>query len=212
MTAAFIATPQQLAEVPDGTIISWLRINGDPTSEAVAFVRVEHPDCDVLGLCTDPRCPGPTVWISPGGWDPMSIEQADVRFPATVIRWGEVNASEAPVQVQTLETGGSYVRVAALDAAVQLFKGDNAIGWVLPRNGEGPFLDPLFDVAKAFETHLYRDDLADAMNAVVDSGLVGEQAYEAWLDRDRAAAGEPTDVVTGEIAADDEVRYRRDGL
>lgn len=30
-----------LTNVPDGTLITWLRIPGDPTSEAVAFVRHE---------------------------------------------------------------------------------------------------------------------------------------------------------------------------
>lgn len=178
MTTALIASAAELERVPDGTIISWLRIPGDSTSEAVAFVRVEAWRAPMTGET------GRDVWISPGGWDPMSVEQAGVSFPATVIRWGEVAISEEPpVAVGTLDSGGAYTRIAALDAAVQLFRGDSL--YVLPRNGEGPNLQPVLDTAKVFETHLLRDDLADALNATVDCGLVTEeQARRAYQPGD----------------------------
>lgn len=65
-----------LRTLPDGTIISWLRVPGDRTSsEAVAFVRRE--------VSNGSGFPQVDVWISPGGWDPQTIESAGCRFRHT---------------------------------------------------------------------------------------------------------------------------------
>lgn len=120
-----IADAAHLAVVPDGTIISWLRIPGDTTSEAVAFVRRESwriPATEETGV---------DVWISPGGWDPQTIEDAGVNFPATVIRWGDVaveplTGAEIPTLMETLDSGGTWARQAALDAAARVFTGTGA--------------------------------------------------------------------------------------
>jgi hypothetical protein len=178
-----IVDEQHLRVVPDGTIISWLRIPGDPTSEAVAFVRREvetYADCHG----TNPPTLGPTkqrvhVWISPGGWDPQTIASAGVNFPCQVVRWGDVSheliaGAEVPTLMETLDSGGTWARETALKAAVELFSGE-AISWVLPRNGEGPYLQPLLDVAERFEDWLDRDPVADALNATIDGGLVSEE-------------------------------------
>lgn len=96
-----------LRTLPDGTIISWLRIIGDPTSEAVAFVRRE--------VTNESGFPTVDVWISPGGWDPQTIESAGVTFPAHVVRLGEFNpehylGAELPLLSETLANGdGGYL-------------------------------------------------------------------------------------------------------
>lgn len=172
MTAAFITSAAELARVPDGTVISWLRIPGDHTSEAVAFVRHEteqRTDLDGRPMAFGTEAPGElpgmmtTVWISPGGWDPMSIEDAGVNFPATVIRWGEVTVSEEPLgylPALTLDSGGTWAREKALEAAARLF------------TGAGVHVDDsVLRVADRFVGWLKRDDetLAQRLHAAADA-------------------------------------------
>ncbi|AGT12794.1 hypothetical protein PHELEMICH_57 [Mycobacterium phage Phelemich] len=209
MSAAFVASAAELETVPDGTVISWLRIPGDHTSEAVAFVRQEIEQRPCAWSPADGRpinfAETRVTWISPGGWDPMSVEDAGVTFPATVIRWGEVTISEQPspgidhLFSGVLDHGGTWSRETALRAAVELFSAPDATMWVLPRNGEGPNLAPLLQVAEDFQAWLDRDVLAEALNATVSAGLVNEdqahKAFASWLDRDRAADGEPTSII-----------------
>lgn len=121
-----------LNTVPDGTIISWQRIPGDPTSEAVAFVRremsSEHHTACKFNECL---CDGAVVWISPGGWQPMPPDEAGVTYPATVVRWGAFTAEhylggELATLGETLvacEHGGTWAREKALEAAVILYAG-----------------------------------------------------------------------------------------
>ena len=138
---AFITSAADLETVPDGTVISWLRIPGDHTSEAVAFVRreVENMGEGVRGLRH-------VTWISPGGWQPMSVADAGVTFPCQVIRWGEVPASapepplptgdlfadigmdapQLPVYAVPGMNGGTWSRQAALDAAARSWSGVGA--------------------------------------------------------------------------------------
>jgi hypothetical protein len=70
-----------LTNVPDGTLITWLRIPGDPTSEAVAFVRHED-DYETPAAHGGPTR---TTWVSPGGWAPQSPEEAGVTYPCHVV-------------------------------------------------------------------------------------------------------------------------------
>jgi len=168
-----------LRVVPDGTIISWLRIPGDPTSEAVAFVRreVAYPTPEYAAAHPRDTKPEVTVWISPGGWDPQTIASAGVTFPCQVVRWGDVSTElitppEAPLLAETLVHGGTWHREKALECAVRLFAGNEL--YVLPRSGEGPNLAPVLETAKAFEEHLTRDELADYLTATVDCGIVGD--------------------------------------
>ena len=200
---AYIHDEHHLVVVPDGTVISWLRIPGDRTSEAVAFVRREV-DYDTPTVHGGPHA---TVWISPGGWDPMTIEQAGVNFPAHVIRWGDVSqtlitAAEAPALVETLESGGTYLRASALDAAAQVAAGNavNSREWVDP---EGVLAD-----ADKYLEWMQRDPLAEALNegvktwvelpdpedpAVVAQADAAVEAYRAWeSDREGNAEGRPT--------------------
>jgi hypothetical protein len=152
-----------LRVVPDGTIISWLRIPGDPTSEAVAFVRreVAYPTTEYAAAHPRDTKPEVTVWISPGGWDPHTIEQAGVTFPCQVVRWGDVSTElitppEAPLLAETLVSGGTWHREKALECAVRLFSAEAAIHWIVPRNGDGPYFTPLLDAAATFEAWLDR--------------------------------------------------------
>jgi len=121
--SGMIRDSRHLRTLPDGTIISWLRIPGDATSEAVAFVRRE----------VDPE-QGVVVWISPGGWSPHTIEDAGVTFPCEVIRLGAFHpdqypaAEELPVLTEALAEvgeihGGTWAREAALAAAARVYQG-----------------------------------------------------------------------------------------
>ncbi|AEJ94622.1 hypothetical protein FDI63_gp055 [Mycobacterium phage ChrisnMich] len=114
-----------LRTLPDGTIISWLRVPGDRTSEAVAFVRRE--------VSNESGFPQVDVWISPGGWDPQTIESAGVSFPAHVVRFGEFNpehylGAELPLLSETLASGvldhgGTWAREKALECASRVNTG-----------------------------------------------------------------------------------------
>ncbi|QHB37794.1 hypothetical protein I5G63_gp053 [Mycobacterium phage Imvubu] len=189
-----------LAVVPDGTIITWRRIVGDPTSEAVAFVRREVDRYD-------DGSPRVDVWISPGGWDPMTIEQAGVTYPAHVIRWGDVSTEllvgdEVPALVETLDRGGAYNRASALDAAARVAAGNavNSRDWV---DAEAVLID-----ADRYLEWLNRDPLADALNDGIKTCIelpdpespeyqaqadAAVAAYRAWeADREGNAEGVPT--------------------
>lgn len=78
-TGFWLQNRRALESVPDGTIIAWDRIPGDPTSTAIAFVRREIEDGETL------------IWISPGGWDPHSIDEVGIKYPVEIIRWGDVS-------------------------------------------------------------------------------------------------------------------------
>lgn len=201
-----------LAVVPDGTIITWERIPGDPTSEAVAFVRrdVDRWRDDDTGY----EHTTPVVWISPGGWAPQTIESAGVTFPAHVVRWGDVSvtaytAPEVPTLVETLDSGGAWNRGQALECAARVRAGDaaNARDWVTP--------EQVTDMADVFLEWLTRDDDGlrrepvdlEAMLRESDCGIGGTcpaptdaalAAYQAWEDRDQAADGVPTNIVRGD--------------
>ena len=119
-----------LYALADGTLITWLRIPSDPTSHAIAFVNIEHID--------DPDAPEPTVlWISPGGWMPMTPTGADVTYPCVALGTlqeivdgqhmldqmvNDVRPVTLP-EVRTLDVGGSWpsLRVEALKAAAQVW-------------------------------------------------------------------------------------------
>lgn len=125
-----------LERLPDGTIITWLRIPGDETSRAVAFVRAET-------ICVPPKDGRPfdrVVWISPGGWAPMTIDDAGITYPVTVVALGdtpydwrpaephfdvrpELPTFEVP-QFGELMTGGTYPRDHALECAARVAAGD----------------------------------------------------------------------------------------
>ena len=66
-----------LYALADGTLLTWERITGDATSMAIAFVHSEaDPD--------DPEA-DPVLWISPGGWQPVSPMQAGITYPAIAL-------------------------------------------------------------------------------------------------------------------------------
>lgn len=138
---------KQLEDLADGTIITWLRIPGDRTSEAVAFVRVELEYDDGPAGPTATGAAHRVVWISPGGWDPQTIESAGVTFPVVAFtdpsHYDELSAPELltmpdPPQFQELITGGTWPREAALQAAARVFQGD------------GPHADRVLGLADKF--------------------------------------------------------------
>jgi hypothetical protein len=192
-----------LKVVPDGTVISWLRIPGDHTSEAVAFVRRE----------TDPETGKPVIWITPGGWSPHTIESAGVTFPCSVVRWGEFHldtlpASELPMLTETIEEcvhGGTWAREKALECAARVYQGRGFTSGGEARDGLGLLI---LSLAGVFEAYLDPPELTpelptkdctmvpdpDAIEAEADAVA----AYRAWEDRDRAADGEPTSIIRGD--------------
>lgn len=148
-----------LETLPDGTIITWLRIPGDDTSEAVAFVRRE----------TDPVQNGGidhVVWITPGGWQPMSPEEAGINYPCRVIRFGDFNpehysGAELPLLGETLAEcahGGTWSREKALESATSIFC--VALALRTPKLS----LADLFADAEAIEAWLDRDKPEPAFN------------------------------------------------
>ncbi len=101
-----------LTNVPDGTIITWLRIPGDSTSEAVAFVRHED-DYDT------PTAHGGavrTTWVSPGGWAPQSPEDAGVTYPC--VAHTELDPAEPEILAE------ANPRRDALFAAALVYQGN----------------------------------------------------------------------------------------
>lgn len=167
-----IQDAQHLHVVPDGTIISWYRIPGDATSEAVAFVRreVEYDEPTPHGG------PAVTVWVSPGGWDPHTIEDAGVNFPATVIRWGDVSVealvgAEVPMLTETLCHGGTWSREKALECAVTLYAG-------ALQGGSGIQLAEVMKDARRFEVWLDRDPEVNE-DPLFDRPMPGEPPFMA---------------------------------
>ncbi|ABD58560.1 hypothetical protein PBI_PIPEFISH_63 [Mycobacterium phage Pipefish] len=88
-----------LENLPDGTIIEWLRVEDDRTSRAVAFVNVE------IDYETPTPHGGPTrvVWISPGGWAPMTVDLAGINYPVKVVQLGPFRADH---MVPDMHAGG----------------------------------------------------------------------------------------------------------
>ena len=137
-----------LRTLPDGTIISWLRVPGDRTSEAVAFVRRE--------VSNESGFPQVDVWISPGGWDPQTIESAGVSFPAHVVQFGEFNlehylGAELPLLSETLASGvldhgGTWAREKALECSTRYFANGRADA------------SAILGLAEQFEAWLDRDE------------------------------------------------------
>lgn len=168
--SGMIRDSAHLATLPDGTIISWQRIIGDPTSEAVAFIRREIEDGHVV------------VWVSPGGWMPHTIEEAGVTFPAQVIRLGQFNPdhylpAELPILGEALAevTGGTWGREKALECAAQLFAGTAP----LPFEIDGKVKVDLTE--RQFDKWINQCVLRAATN------------FEAWLDREPEPAADEGD-------------------
>lgn len=144
MSFVILNSPDEVAALPDGTLISWLPVADDPSSEAVAFVRKldRERGGDQGGVTiTD-------VWVAPGnGWEPEPL--SCVVFPARIILLGVPEPGDhVPLEYlsstdaigaeddlshvvdqgiigQTLISGGTYPRDVALQAAVQLYGADN---------------------------------------------------------------------------------------
>lgn len=129
-----IVLPDQAAieALPDGTTITWERIPGDATSRAIAFVhRGVDPDSEMDADGYRDM----VTWISPGGWDPKSPEDAGINYPVHVVVYGDLTEwlfdggaptaqsfmpDPPPLEFGTLLSGGTYPRDEALRNAVAL--------------------------------------------------------------------------------------------
>lgn len=129
-----------LAALPDGSIVRWLRIEGDQTSEAVGILHRQDGE----------------TWVSPGGWDPMTINV--ITAPATVIRYGPHDGETATDEISgevghhlgpvfPPRTDADY-RDRALTLAVRAAA--NVTGGI-----------SFVSIAREFETYL-RGDITDA--------------------------------------------------
>ncbi|WAB09559.1 hypothetical protein SEA_WOOPER_56 [Gordonia phage Wooper] len=86
--------------LPDGSLISWLRVPGDESSEAAAFVRHEGDD----------------TWLSPGGWDPLPISAVDL--PAQIVRFGPVGSAFADSRVRLYEQACNGEEIGHAEAVI----------------------------------------------------------------------------------------------
>lgn len=128
-----INTAEDLCHLPDGTLITWLRIPGDLTSRAIAFVHVERGEVYDSAASPD-DC---VVWVSPGGWDPMGPADAGINYPAHVVVLGDLQyfldclygtatpsfVVPEPIKIDELLSGGVWAREKALEAASRVFSG-----------------------------------------------------------------------------------------
>lgn len=89
-----LTNPYLVSALPDGSVISWLRVPGDPSSAAVAFVRRQADE----------------VWLSCACCGPVGMDTID-HYPVTVLSFGvsEPVADTAP-----------ELRLAACEMAVEL--------------------------------------------------------------------------------------------
>lgn len=171
--------------LPDGTIITWLPVMDDPTSEAVAFFRKLGSDAT-----TGAKAIGPETWLSPGnGWEPESLDV--LRFPVKVIALGEVRpgdfvpdiVSEAEFASDQLTIGPSD-RVTALNAAARIWAGEahNMGGFVQA--------DQVTAMAEAFIGWLSRDPLVETLQTLFDRGIVAavEAPFRSSFDSRRDGA------------------------
>lgn len=133
---------EALSVLPDGTIISWLRIPGDPTSRAIAFLRRD----------VDPETGDDLHWITPGGWEPMSPAQAAMTYPVSIVRIPGIDNAPADA-TEWVETEGYAAQIAAdtRRACLQM-----AVRWTAPLNAarNSAFTGTLFDVAEAFAGYI----------------------------------------------------------
>lgn len=84
MSFVLVTTTAEVTALPDGTLISWLPVMDDPSSEAVAFVRKTVTDINPGGVT--PAALHDT-WIAPGnGWAPEPV--TSIVFPARIILLG----------------------------------------------------------------------------------------------------------------------------
>lgn len=91
---------ESIKSLPDGSLISWLRVPGDESSEAAAFVRHEGDD----------------TWLSPGGWDPLPVSAVDL--PAQIIRFGPVGSAFADPRVRFYEIAANGQEIGHAEAVI----------------------------------------------------------------------------------------------
>lgn len=101
-----------IKSLPDGSLISWLRVAGDESSEAAAFVRHEGED----------------TWLSPGGWDPLPISAVDL--PAQIIRFGAVGSAFAPPGARFYSVVANGEEIGHAEAVIaREYAEDNGLPW-----------------------------------------------------------------------------------
>lgn len=139
MSSGLLNTAKEVAQLPDGTLITWIPVMDDPSSEACAFIR----KTDREKSRPDSRTPL-DVWLAPGnGWAPESLDA--LVFPVRVVLlgvWqpgdfiplttspqlidfgsnGAANSSDFVAESMLAPiSGGTYPRDVALQAAATLF-------------------------------------------------------------------------------------------
>lgn len=172
MSFVILNTPEDVAALPDGTLITWLPVADDPSSEAVAFVRTAG---------TDRPC---ETWISPGnGWEPEGLDV--LVFPVRVLikeGWIASDVAGDGIIAQTLIGGGTYPRDVALQAAATAFAGNQHLSAQL-----------IINFAETFAAWLLDSPTTAALDDLVNHGVVspadhgpGDDQFPPiqWSDRD----------------------------
>jgi len=193
-----------LYDLADGTVITWERIPGDPTSRAVAIlnIEVEHGDHCLDADVSDCACQR-VLWISPGGWQPMTLDDAKLTYPLWALgtldqltaqgpppmtQLGEVPVTMLSGEVMSIG-GGTYPRDKALECAVLLYQGrpeqfslDTAVHfeeWLTRETGvpATPDVDPVSYGPDAVTAEQL--DMADRLRAAL--GTLMEASYDYGL-------------------------------
>lgn len=196
MSFVLVNSPAEVTALPDGTLISWVPVINDPSSEAVAFVRKQTTDVNPGG-----KTPVTLhdAWIAPGnGWEPEPV--SSIVFPARIILLGvpqsgdhvpegyltSTDEDDDDVSAYTPDepqweatiTGGTYPRDVALQAAVQLYGRDD------PELIQTSIADVLA-TATAFADWLTADPMTDRITDLVNQGVVDQMAPISLSDVDQ---------------------------
>lgn len=119
----YVYNADQLASLPDNSLIMWEAVPGDPTSETVAFLRREHHP----PLSNPVPIPPPTLWVTPGALgEPLAPTDAGVTYPARVMRYGGLDGTlDGVLPAPVLTTTDTFdIAATALECAVSYHAGD----------------------------------------------------------------------------------------
>lgn len=180
-----------LFALADGELITWCRIDGDETSRCIAFFRREYDDDMPKGVA---------LWLSPGGWEPMSPDVAGIKYPAIALgTFDEIVTTAHGMQVlvddvqpytlptvHTLDVGGSWpsLRVEALKAATVAWQGMSAI-----RNRDETMLNTADEFLAWLERHPIDAALAAVSNPFDAAEPVPTRPSDReWFDDGRTRA------------------------
>lgn len=201
MNFVLLHSVAEVAALPDGTLISWLPVMDDDSSEAVAFVRRNQ----IEAVADDLRTPNVETWISPGnGWEPEPL--TSIVFPARIILLGtpapgdyvpndyptSTDRSTHDEHDESLEllpwvtgletvTGGTYPRDMALQAASTITAQTTTTSTTVEK-----CIDVTLQLADAFADWLIALPGQTAASDLVNAGIIDADQLGSikWANHD----------------------------